>query len=366
MLLIRCPLKFLLSIIGCAFLISSCSTLPTFNLSNSEKSIPYERGVFHVHSLHSHDSSGSLHSIKRIAKHLNLDFVIITDHNNLNAKSELPNNQSSEEPLIMVGNEISTTDGHLISLGTEHLVETPVEPQDAIDQIREHNGYSVIAHPICDKAAWKDWNVSDYSGIEVFNHACNFYDSNKALFFLKSLLLPPELFTKHTLHEPREMLNQWDSLLKTRPLPAFGAVDAHERFGAFGFNLIRYNLLFRSVTIYVQKSNRNESAILNNLFSGKSFIVFESLGKVEEFEFTAQSGSKTVSMGETVQTENPVSLFVKLNQSAEIHLIQDGVPIRVREGKSLSLDMQNKGVYRVEVFKNGRLWIISNPIRVNA
>ena len=76
------------------------------------------RGVFHVHSKFSHDSKAPLKLIIKTAQKAGLDFVVVTDHNNLNAVSSYQNMNRPDRPLLIFGDEISTwSDGHLIGLG---------------------------------------------------------------------------------------------------------------------------------------------------------------------------------------------------------------------------------------------------------
>ena len=55
-------------------------------------------------------------------------------------------------------------------------------------------------------------------------------------------------------------------------------------------------------------------------------------------------------------------LSVKLPVAAEIRLIHTGQVIALQYGDSLSYTASEAGAYRVEVERNQKLWIISNPI----
>lgn len=344
-------------------LTTSCATLPGLGPLKNKKESPLTppfRGAFHIHSRYSHDSSGSLEKIAKAAQNHGLDFVVITDHNNLDAREE--NSSRETRPLVIVGSEISTTDGHLIALGIDRAIETPVEPQKAIDQIHEQNGYAVLAHPVCDKTAWKDWDARNYDAMEIYNFACDFYASNKIGFVFKLLFLSPSFFIDHYIREPREALKQWDFLMNLKtgsqqpsPIPVgIGAVDAH----------MRYSLAFRAVTAYVNAKSLAEKDILKALISGNSYTVFESRGIAKDFKFEARDANQKFDMGSFIHSEIPVSLFIETPQTSEIRLIHDGKIIQTKLGKTLTFDVRHSGIYRVEVFRNGKMWIISNPITI--
>ena len=350
--------------IAAILLLSGCSILPKSPISLESKTNDASslyRGVFHVHTKYSHDSGGSLDEVLKAAHGQDLDFVVITDHNSLAGKLDPVLQHPTAQPLLIIGNEISTTEGHLIALGTREEIKTPIEPQAAIDLIHEQGGFAVLAHPICDRTNWKNWDVKNYDGIEVYNFACDFYASNKPVFFLKSLLLPPGMFVKQTVKEPRRALNQWDFLLSAKPVLAFGAADAHVH-RIFGFPFMRYSLAFRPITMYVEAASRSEGDILDALKSGKSFVVFESLGRVAQFSFLAQSAGKNFKSGSVIRSESPVALTATAPASSEIRLIHQGKIVRKARGGTLVFDAVKSGSYRVEVFRRGKIWIISNPI----
>lgn len=326
------------------------------------------RGVFHVHTRYSHDSSGSLGDVIKTAQKNRLDFVIVTDHNTTNSKNDPAVIQHNDLPLLIIGNELSTTDGHLIELGTDQRFQGPINPQSAINEIRHNGGYTVLAHPVCEKSYWKDWQVRDFDAIEVYNHACDFYDSNKIGFALKTILLSPSFFAKMIVREPRETLDKWDALMieRQRVIAGIGALDAHERYGFFGFSLMRYTNTFPIATIYVTSETFSEKKILQNLAAGNAYFAFESYGDADGFRFQIQSSSKVYRMGSTADAEIPLTLAVKTPAQAEIRVIHDGKVIKKSIDASLSLDIESPGIYRVEVFKNGKLWIVSNPVLVQA
>ncbi len=347
-------------------LFEGCSVLPKFPsspfLTEKENGPPY-RGVFHVHTKYSHDSSGSIEDVIHAANGQHLDFVVITDHNTLKGKAETSHQPPITSPLMIVGNEISTTDGHLIALGINEEILPPIEPQPAIDQIHNLGGYAVLAHPVCDRTAWKDWTVKNYDAIEIYNYACDFYSSNKFEFILKSLLFSPTLFIKQTVKEPRDLLHQWDFISMARPVPGIGAIDAHVH-NLLGIPFIRYSLSFRAATQYVNAKSNSEKDILEALIHGNSFTVFESHGQARNFTFEARSGSRAFESGSKVKSESPVTLFVNSPAFSEIRLFRNGEMISKHRSKTFVFDVREPGIYRAEVFKNGKLWIISNAIAI--
>ena len=127
----------------------------------------YKKGVYHFHSIFS-DGKGTLDEITKAASDLKLDFAILTDHGNPNLKASMATSWLNNV-LLIGGSELSSNAGHLAMVGykiPEYCF--PPEPAEAIKEINRDNGITFISHPFDDKIPWTDWNISGFTGIEVF------------------------------------------------------------------------------------------------------------------------------------------------------------------------------------------------------
>jgi hypothetical protein len=344
-----------------ALILAGCGTAPPFTVSTllgrglaqtaGETGTPF-RGAFHAHTRYSHDSAGSLKDVVRAARRAGLDFVVITDHNNLRAKSDPEVPKLPSKPLLIFGTEISTGAGHLIALGIEREILPPIGAQEAIDRIREMGGFAILAHPVCEKGAWREWGVKGFHAIEIYSYSCDFYGRNKAKLTFELLFLPPPLLAERVFREPRETLNRWDSLLQKEPVAAVGSVDAHVTLPFLGFHLMRYSLSFEAVTLYVFADSLSERGVIEAIGSGRSYIAFETRGLAKGFSFQA------------VREEQKIALVATLPQTAEIRLFRNGKIIETARAKTLRITATEPGNYRVEIFLSGKLWIVSNPILI--
>ena len=71
--------------------------------------------VFHIHTDYSDDSNLSCKALYAEARRANVDCVVITDHDSIEGAVRL--REIARESLrVIIGEEISTTDGHLIGL----------------------------------------------------------------------------------------------------------------------------------------------------------------------------------------------------------------------------------------------------------
>ncbi len=94
----------------------------------------------HVHTNRSSDAFTSPKQLTTICRDRRLDGLAITDHNVLAV-------DSSDEPVILPGIEISTRHGHVIGLGVSEAVPRGLSADETIRRIRDLNGVSIIPHP---------------------------------------------------------------------------------------------------------------------------------------------------------------------------------------------------------------------------
>ncbi len=354
---------FIIFLSGCALLIRSPINT---DYKKSESPPGLYRGIFHVHSDHSHDSGASLEQIMNTAQDAGLDFVIVTDHNSIGGLKAFDQTSHPSKPLLIFGDEISAPDGHLIALGIrQHPPELPTS-QAYIDWIHEEGGYAILAHPVCIRNPWKNWNVRNVDGMEIYNFAHSMYPENKIALATKASILTPKNFLRSLQKTPEKSLNKWKSEMKRTPLVAFGATDAHIHLQWAGLTPENFLLAFQSVTMYVHAEANTPEHIIHAVGQGKSFIAFEAQGTAQRFVFSAVSSHSRFHAGDTVRVETPVILFVRSPEVGEIRLLRDGEIVNQVTGTELSIEAPGPGRYHVEIYKNGKLWVLANPIYLYA
>ncbi len=94
----------------------------------------------HVHTNRSSDAFTRPEHLANICLDRGLDGLAITDHNVLAS-------DSSEQPVILPGIEISTREGHVIALGVSEAIPRGLSADETIRRIRDLNGVSIIPHP---------------------------------------------------------------------------------------------------------------------------------------------------------------------------------------------------------------------------
>ncbi len=352
---------FLLALSSCTFVIRT----PAFPAKYHPKPNLF-RGVFHVHTQYSHDSKAPLDLVIQTAQKAELDFVVVTDHNNLKAAKAYQTMHKPSHPLLIFGEEFSTWhDGHLTGIGIKMEPPDIGNSQEIIDIFHEQGGYAVIAHPLSRRKPWPNWKIENFDGIEIFCFSDIFYAQNPMKLLLKAIFLTPQAFLKSEVKNQEPGLKLWDEKLKSgRHIAAFGAADAHLKLKWHDFYPENYLLYFQAVTMYVLTNELKEEKITEALGHGKSFIAFEVYGLAQDFSFRASSEDKTYGPGNSITAKSPTLLTIKTPKESNIRLIYNGKVLQQSQGKILEQKISAPGYYRAEVYAEDKLWIVSNPIYV--
>lgn len=354
-------LSILLFLTSCAYIVR----LP-FAVQKEDGPSRSFRGVLHIHTEYSHDSVASLKSLRRHARGAGLDFLILTDHNNVDALTS-PDTEASD-PVMIVGQEISTAAGHLLAVAPQEAINRKQSPSEIITAVHLAGGSAILSHPFSSKNPWKDPELRDYDGLEIYNFAHDFYPANKLKLTFQFLMLPPSFFLRHFQRIPQQALDHWDQVLLERPVYAYGGADAHIHFTVLGLPLESNRLALESVTTNIQSPSGSKEELLTAFKQGRTYLSFDYLGKADLFDFFAETGGGTRAfMGQTlVHSGNEgASLRIQLPGKGDIRIIHNaGIHTELRGVSGAEVEINSPGYYRAEIYRKGKLWIVSNPVFV--
>lgn len=335
-------------------------------------------GILHVHTRVS-DGAGTPEEVIAAAQRAGLAFLVITDHNALDAKT-LEGRHG--DVLVLVGAELSTVAGHLLALG---IPEPPFvfsrDPIDDLADVRDLGGVAFVAHPSNPRPdlAWSAWDAPGPWGIEVLNGDSQFRQAGLAARARTVTAYP--LNARYALlshmSRPAATLQRWDALLARRPAAGIAGADAHgqvELAEAIAVKAPSYESLFaiaRSHVLLEQpftgRVDADRAALLSALAGGRSYVGVDALAPADGFFFVAESGGRAWTMGDTAPLSPPPRLRAggRMPEGTRLVLLRDGRPVTEVTG-GLDVPAPGPGIYRVEAYV-GRWpvpWIISNPIAV--
>ncbi len=345
----------------------------------------YVKGVYHVHSNFS-DGKGSVDEITRAAKLAKQDFIILTDHGEPNQMCSKSTSWMNDV-LLIGGSELSLNSGHLAVFGFKvPNYRFPPEPQEAIDDINRDQGVSFISHPFDDKIPWTDWDIHEFSGIEVFNS----YSFARKRGWFKLLIFPLQyLFNKRyallkTLYYPQRHIDFWDSLNQSGKYLAIYACDAHAVLPVsrnIKLHFPSYQSMFEIFNTYVkidrnlsQDPHQSASIITEAIKQGHFFNVVEAIAPANGFKIHfANSTGDILEMGEsTGTTEGTIHLRLPFDFETDIVIKKDGTLFQKTTRnlkKNLSYKISGPGIYRAEIFVSNNSfrkipWILTNPFYI--
>ena len=344
----------------------------------------------HMHTRHS-DGSGSHQDIADAALEAGLDAVIVTDHNLLVQEYEGYYAKGDQKVLLLVGEEIHDRKrvpekNHLLVFGIDQeLAGEAKNTKRLIKKVQKAGGLSFLAHPV-DPAAplfdqkdlsWEDWEVSGYTGIELWNGFSEFktrLNSKKAAVFYAC-------FPKRIARGPiLETFIIWDRLTaEGQKVVAIGGSDAHALSASLGplkRTLFPYLFHFRGVNTHLiipspltGNLTPDKKMILEALGQGHAFIGYDLPHSTSGFQLKGSSTHDSAIMGDEISLKGGVTLQITLPLKTECILIKDGQPVKTWMNQEIcSYSATQPGVYRVEVYLPykglRRGWIFSNPIYI--
>lgn len=104
----------------------------------------------HTHSVLSHDGGISEQEYTNLLSKKILDFVAITDHNQIDFALKL-NKKFPKQ--IIVGEEVKTLEGDVIGLFLTKLVPLGLSAKETMEEIKRQNGLVYIPHPFQTKVS---------------------------------------------------------------------------------------------------------------------------------------------------------------------------------------------------------------------
>lgn len=143
--------------------------------------------------IHTHYSSDALASVEEVldyaANHTSLRVLAITDHNAIDGALEARRLARGYGLEVVVGEEVSTREGHLLALFLEHFVPPGRSAAETIAAVHAQGGLCVAAHPyglLVPSMGWKglrtrsqgpmrEWPLD---GLECFNASLRLPSNN--------------------------------------------------------------------------------------------------------------------------------------------------------------------------------------------
>jgi len=343
-------------------------------------------GSIHLHTTAS-DGAASHEEVSQIASQTGLDFLIVTDHNVLLAGKD----GWYEDLLLLVGEEIHDTErvpeaNHYLAFDIQkHIAANRRTVQEVIDEVNAQGGFGFIAHPFEHSPSftgepelpWIDWQITGYSGLEIWNYMSEFKSYLHSLPRALLLILFPQIAMTGPFPET---LAKWDELLRSRKTVAIAGTDAHgntHRLGPFRHAVLPYEHCFKAARTHIltprpfkRELEHDKGLVYQALRHGNCFTAYDAIGDASGFRFTGRSGQQTATVGQDILLRAEVEFEILSPLQAELRLLRDGEVVARAQGSQLTYSTGEGGVYRVEAYRRHLLkrrgWVFTNPIYVTS
>ncbi len=141
----------------------------------------------HIHTNYSPCSNLSLSKLIHICKQKGINYIAITDHNTIAGALQLKRILPSDNKLlkIIIGEEITTLDGHIIGLFLKKEISPHMTLEKTISEIKKQGGLVFVPHPFDifrdSRIGFKKFKkiANQVDIIEIFNGRTIFFWNDK-------------------------------------------------------------------------------------------------------------------------------------------------------------------------------------------
>lgn len=130
---------------------------------------------FHSHTDASRDSLTRPADIVKAARQKGIHRLVITDHNSIRGALAA---RSLDPELVIVGEEIMTTQGEILAAFVQEEVPPMLTPRETIRRLKAQGAFISVSHPFDEwrKGGWKESDLLDIlpevDAIEIYNSRC--------------------------------------------------------------------------------------------------------------------------------------------------------------------------------------------------
>lgn len=342
-------------------------------------------GNIHMHSTYS-DGGLTIPAIAEIASRNQLDFIILSDHQNLTG---LEKGQEGyyDRTLVLIGMEVNEKVNHYLAMNIDQTIpDNETDPQQVIDDVNRQGGIGVIAHPV-EKGSrfyhqgltfeWDNWQVQGFQGIEIWNYLSRWRDEFTSILAGLQLLIKPSIsLHKGPYRETLDILDRYQT--QGHRVFAYGGSDAHgivikcplirTEIGSYQQGFTSINMHILTADALVQDYQTDRQNIYRSLANGCSWVACDYYRDSRGFRFFADSSLGRAEMGSSILCHNDLTLQVRTPVQARLNVYRSGKRWASSYGTRHTFPVNRPGVYRLEAqHKRGcswQPWIYSNPIWV--
>jgi hypothetical protein len=305
-------------------------------------------------------------AIADLARNAQIDFVTIADPAGPGA-SDYGIGGFTNQILFIPGATFSVDGGEIVGVNLRQPIDASRPAAELIGAIHDQGALALAAEPGAFKSA-ADYALAD--AMEVYNQNNVFAEASPTTLYWRAMFLQTDRFLLGLAPRPDANLALYDTMTAGARVTLVAGMGVPDNLSVMGSKVGTFEQLFLFYTTHLLARERDVDALMDAMHRGHAYVSFDILGYVGEFAFFAQAGDATngvkTMMGDEVHLETGLTLKAELPANANrIVILRDGTQVAsADDAMDLEYAPKAAGAYRVEAWRRGHLWIISNPVYV--
>jgi hypothetical protein len=265
--------------------------------------------------------------------------------------------------LFIPGASFPVDGGDIVAINPRAPIDPKKPPAELVSAIHDQNGVAIVAGPSQFRSAG-DYALAD--GIEVYNQRIAWKVESQGTLYWRALFFSTDNFLLDLVPQLTDDLAIYDKLASGSRVALVAGMGAPDNMAVAGSKIGTLDQLFLFYTTHLLSPERSVDPMVETLRRGHAYVSFDILGYVGEFAFFARDGDTKTMMGEEARLTPTLKLEAELPGSAEkIVLLRDGDQVSSADSaQTLEFAPTVAGTYRLEAYRKGHPWILSNPVYV--
>ena len=265
--------------------------------------------------------------------------------------------------LFISGGAFEVGGSEIIGVNLREPIKPNLTPNDLISAIHDQGGLAIAADPARFTSS-EAYALAD--GMEVYSQRSAWLAQSSTTLYLRAIFFSTDRFLAGLDIRPDANLALYDRMTAGARVTMLAGTGAPDNLNVLGAKVGTLPQLFLFCTTHLLARERDTAPILEALRLGHSYASFDYLGYVGAFTFFARAGDTTTMMGDEVRLAPGLTLKTELPAPADrIAMYQNGAEVTSADNAStLEFAPKSPGAYRIEAYRNGKLWILSNPVYV--
>ncbi|MFZ0678475.1 hypothetical protein [Candidatus Binatus sp.] len=304
------------------------------------------------------DQSG----IADLSKSSQIDFIFLADRAQP-GDTDFGIGGFTNDILFISGGAFDVGGSQIIGANIREPIKPNLTPNDLISAIHDQGGIAIAVDPAKFTSS-EDYALAD--AMEVYSQRSAWLAQNPTTLYLHAIFFGTDHFLGGLDVRPDANLALYDRMTTGARVAMLAGTGAPDNLNVLGTKVGTLPQLFLFCTTHLLARERDTAPILEALRLGHSYVSFDYLGYVGAFAFFARVGDATTMMGDEVHLAPGLTLKTELPAPADrIAMYENGAEVTsVDNATTLEFAPKSPGAYRIEAYRSGKMWILSNPVYV--